>query len=226
MTSRMRRPAIREPSGYGNVKFDRIGITYTTVLAVWTAFFVVGLVILLRNRKLSFIRLKNVPLVVAALVLLHIQLSFDLLAYPLNGVLPCALEFWIMNTCLPYVNSPYLLVVQKLIVNRLGIALFQAQNMQLFSMFWHQTHLLFRSKNKNPMVTEERRLMSRNPLVRWWGWWSSTCYLRRMYIIIAIGTTAQVLIGLIIFLISKKFQPWGVVSRSGTSWMCRSGWEW
>lgn len=96
-----RRPAVKEPPEFGKLRLDRIGIIYTSVFAVWTALFVVGLVILLRNRRLSFIRLKNVPLVVAALILLHIQLSFDLLAYPLNGVLPCALEFWIMNTCLP-----------------------------------------------------------------------------------------------------------------------------
>lgn len=92
---------MREPPEYGKLRLDYVGKIYFTVFAVWTSIFSAALIAFLKYRRLSFIRLKNVPLVVAALLMLHIQLTFDLLAYPLNGVLPCSLEYWIMNLCLP-----------------------------------------------------------------------------------------------------------------------------
>jgi hypothetical protein len=90
-----------EPPSYGNLRVDYIGRIYFGIFGFWTSLFVAGLFGLWKYRKLSFIRLKNVPLVFAALGLLHVQLTFDLLAYPLNGVLPCAVEYWIMTLCLP-----------------------------------------------------------------------------------------------------------------------------
>lgn len=94
---------MREPPGFGTPRLDYIGRIYFAVFALWTFLFFAGLIALFKYRHLSFIKLKNVPLVFAALLLLHIQLTFDILAYPLNGVLPCGVEYWIMSLCLPYV---------------------------------------------------------------------------------------------------------------------------
>lgn len=92
---------MREPPNYGFLRLDHIGRIYFAVFSLWTSLFFAGIIALFKYRRLSFIRLKNVPLVLAALLMLHIQLTFDILAYPLNGVLPCALEYWIMSICLP-----------------------------------------------------------------------------------------------------------------------------
>lgn len=101
VTSTMAMDIILEPPNYGHLRLDNAGKIYIAVFAFWTLLFGVGLVIFLTHRHLPFIRLKNVPLVCAALVMLHVQLSFDILMYPSNGVLPCGLEFWVMNICLP-----------------------------------------------------------------------------------------------------------------------------
>lgn len=90
-----------EPPNYGHLRLDNVGKIYIAIFALWTTVFATGLTIFLTHRRLPFIRLKNVPLVCSALVMLHLQLSFDILIYPLNGVLPCSLEFWIMSICLP-----------------------------------------------------------------------------------------------------------------------------
>lgn len=101
MDSMMVMDIIREPPNYGHLRLDSVGKIYIAVFALWTTVFAIGLIIFLTHRRLPFIRLKNVPLVCSALVMLHLQLSFDILMYPLNGVLPCSFEFWVMNICLP-----------------------------------------------------------------------------------------------------------------------------
>ncbi|RPA80004.1 hypothetical protein BJ508DRAFT_210715 [Ascobolus immersus RN42] len=200
-----------EPPAYGTLRVDYVGRIYFGVFGFWTSLFFAGLFGLYKYRKLSFIRLKNVPLVFAALVLLHIQLTFDLLAYPLNGVLPCAVEYWIMTLCLP-----------------LGIALFQAQNMQLFSTFYNQQHLLRRSTKHSAIRTSKDQQGNEKLWVtKKWEIWQNMCYLRRTYWLIALGVLFQFIIGIIIFFISRKFHPsFGVVSPTSTLWTCRAGWEW
>lgn len=100
-----------QPLDYGKLRLNRIGTIYLVVFCIWTTAFAIGWAVLIKYRKLPFIRLKNVPLVSWALAFLHLQLSFDILVYPLNGILPCRLEFWIMNICLPYELSPPVLEV-------------------------------------------------------------------------------------------------------------------
>ncbi|CUS10870.1 unnamed protein product [Tuber aestivum] len=202
-----------EPPKYGSPRWNNVGKIYIAVFALWTVVFLVGFTVFLIHRKSPFIRLKNVPLVCSALLLLHLQLSFDILLYPLNGSLPCGLEYWIMSICLP-----------------LGIALFQAQNMQLFSLFWGQKHLVWlRSRNSGLTgpVSAVDTTPAKGRLCRCWKQWRKICILKKTYIIIAVGTGLQILISTIIFLISRRFHPsYGWVSESGTAFQCRTGWEW
>jgi hypothetical protein len=95
------RPIMLEPSHYGTPLLDTTGKIYVAVAVVWTAIIAGGTLVFLQHRNLPFIKLKMVPLVIVALALLHLQLVFDVLQYPLNGAMPCSLEFWIMNICLP-----------------------------------------------------------------------------------------------------------------------------
>lgn len=76
---------------------------------------------------------------------------------------------------------------------RLGIALFQAQNMQLFSLFWGQKHLVWlRSKDPESGHTPKETHASKNFVLRLWYVWQDICILRKTYILIAIGTGLQV----------------------------------
>jgi hypothetical protein len=90
-----------QPPHYGTPLMDTTGKIYVILTVVWSVLIGGGTLVFLRHRNLPFIRLKNVRLVIAALALLHLQLVFDALQYPLNGALPCVFEFWIMNICLP-----------------------------------------------------------------------------------------------------------------------------
>lgn len=92
---------IQKPPHWGHLRLDHPGTIYFTIFSLWTFLLLLFYTILFLNRHLPFIRLKNVPLVSWTLVFLHIQLSFDILLYPLNGVLPCELEYWITSLCLP-----------------------------------------------------------------------------------------------------------------------------
>ncbi|KAL7272043.1 hypothetical protein RUND412_005168 [Rhizina undulata] len=205
-----------EPPNYGHLRLDYAGEIYFGVFTLWTALFVAGFIVFFRNRHLPFIRLKNVPLVSVALAMLHLQLTFDILVYPLNGVIPCNLEFWIMNLCAP-----------------LGIALFQAQNMQLLSLFWGQKQLVWlHSKDSDAaqqLEIDSYHFQKSRPnfFVRCWRKWRNTCILTQTYIIIGIGTGFQILVALVVFLISRRFHSkFGLGPGPVTSYECRAGWEW
>lgn len=76
---------------------------------------------------------------------------------------------------------------------RLGIALFQAQNMQLFSLFWGQKNLVWlHSKDPEPANTPKEIYPTRHPLLRYWYLWQDVCILEKTYILIAIATGLQV----------------------------------
>ena len=92
-----------EPPDFGYPRVDRVGKTYIVLIVLWSSVVAAGLCVLLRHRELPFIKFRKVWLVCVALGLLHLQLVFDMLMYPLNGVLPCSLEYWIMSLCLPSV---------------------------------------------------------------------------------------------------------------------------
>ncbi|KAF8466451.1 hypothetical protein BDZ91DRAFT_658098 [Kalaharituber pfeilii] len=198
----------KEPPNWGSIRLNRVGTIYLVVFCIWTTIFTIGFVILWRHRKLPFIRLKNIPLVSWALVFLHLQLSFDILAYPLNGTLPCVLEYWLTSICLP-----------------LGIALFQAQNMQLLNTFWGQKQFrLHCTEGKGRLHMAQKNM---NYVARCWHWWRGLCYLKRTYLIIRIGTGMQLLCAIIVFFISKRFHNFGLVSETPSSrFQCRAGWEW
>ncbi|KAI5794397.1 hypothetical protein DFH27DRAFT_654496 [Peziza echinospora] len=199
-----------EPPNWGHPRLNKVGKIYIAVFCVWTTIFAIGFAILWHHRNLPFIRLKNIPLVSWALALLHLQLGIDILSYPLNGVLPCSLEWWIMAVCLP-----------------LGIALFQAQNMQLISMSWGQRRFRLHYTHPSGMGAMCNPQIPRNFIVRGWHWWQGTCYLRRTYIIIGAGTGIQLASAVIIYLISRRFHSFGLVSSPPDStFQCRAGWEW
>jgi hypothetical protein len=96
------------------VNVDGLAILYMSIAVAWTFILIPGVVCLLRNRHLPFLRIRNVPLSIGAVGCLHVYWMLCMFAYTMNGYFPCSTEFWIMSIYLP-----------------LGIALFQAANSQL-----------------------------------------------------------------------------------------------
>lgn len=93
---------------------DSLGKLYVSIVTAWSTIVLVGATFLVSRRNLSFLRMRNIPLAVSAVATLHVYWILCMIAYVLNGYFPCGAEFWIMSIYLP-----------------LGIALFQACNMQL-----------------------------------------------------------------------------------------------
>jgi hypothetical protein len=91
-----------------------LGWTYIGLAILWTILLFCGVVFLVLNRRLPFLRIRNLPLSISAVATLHVYWCLCMIAYVLNGFFPCATEYWIMSLYLP-----------------LGIALYQASNTQL-----------------------------------------------------------------------------------------------
>jgi hypothetical protein len=89
------------PADYGHIRLDLAGRIYLSIWIIWTLVVGLGVWQLWRNRRESYIRFRNIPLVLSAMFFIHAMLSWDLLTYVLNGVLPCDIEYWFMNFCLP-----------------------------------------------------------------------------------------------------------------------------
>ncbi|KAK5030603.1 hypothetical protein LTS07_005387 [Exophiala sideris] len=127
---------------------DGLGFTYIALVIAWTCLLLPAAIFLLRNRHLPFLRMRNIPLAISAVAVLHVYWVLCMIAYVLNGFFPCATEYWIMSVYLP-----------------VGIALFQATNSQLFSIATAQKRYA-----KGDIVVETR---TPNPKTRGWRkWWA------------------------------------------------------
>ncbi|RMZ88786.1 hypothetical protein DV736_g3981, partial [Chaetothyriales sp. CBS 134916] len=98
----------------GGILWNGLSKLYMSIAIVWTAILIPGAVVLIRNRQLPYLRIRNIPLALCAVITLHIYLCLCFFVYMLIGNFPCQTEFWIMSIYLP-----------------LGIALYQASNTQL-----------------------------------------------------------------------------------------------
>jgi len=152
--------------------FNGLGYTLIGVATAWTTILAGGMVFLVINRRLPFLRIRSIPLAVGAVALLHVYWVLCLLAYVLNGNFPCAMEFWIMSIYLP-----------------LGVALYQATNTQLL----HVAALQSEIASTNPTLGEVKHKRSsheswRRPLVKW-RYATAT---KRTMTCIAIGMCLQV----------------------------------
>lgn len=151
--------------------FDGLGWTYMAVAILWTIILSLGTIFLISKRHLPFLRIRNVPLTVSAVAILHIYWVLCLLAYILQGYFPCATEYWIMSIYLP-----------------LGIALFQACNTQLLYIASLQRRYTGRAKDRN-----ERSTLRKEP--RWRQWmtrFEAENRMKRSMTLIGYGMTVQV----------------------------------
>ncbi|KAL8826779.1 MAG: hypothetical protein Q9170_007274 [Blastenia crenularia] len=111
---------------FGNYyQLDGWGV-FLVVFTVLYTLFLLGLSCVLWTwRNHPVIRMRRVPLAIAAVLVLHVYVCIVLLVYPWNGHFPCSVEFWVMSVYLP-----------------IGIGLFQASNQQLLRISRGQQALL------------------------------------------------------------------------------------
>jgi hypothetical protein len=152
------------------VNWDDLGKFYGFFAVAWTAILFTAMLWLVMNRKLPFLKMRNIPLAVTTTMFLHIYLVKVLLAYTTNGHFPCSVEFWIMSIYLPF-----------------GIALFQANMMQLLDISTRQRKLM----DRNGSPARQLRRGSSGARNMWFRWQALNS-LQKTYAFIGIGMLVQV----------------------------------
>lgn len=151
------------------VNWDSLGQFFAAFAIAWTVILYAGISWLLLNRSLPSLKMRNIPLVIAATSFLHVYLVKILLAYTTNGNFLCSAEFWIMSIYLPF-----------------GIALFQANMVQLLSISTQQRKLLDGDLNLT------RRAVYPSGVRGLWARWNALNPLKQTYVFIGIGMLLQV----------------------------------
>ncbi|KAE8153172.1 hypothetical protein BDV25DRAFT_149815 [Aspergillus avenaceus] len=192
-------------STYTDGIFDNLAKVYASVAIIWTVALLVGSVFLVLNRQEQCIRIRNLPLTLSALSCLHIYWILCMLAYTMSGAYPCDVEYWIMSVYLP-----------------LGIALFQANSMQLLSVSGIQEKMLHTAHQPQRV---SRSIGSKRPS-EFLRQWKQMNLVHRTEVAIAAGMAVQLCLSLSIYLASRKFHGFGSFSKQGTLAECRRGPEW
>lgn len=165
--------AFIQPGGdhFGAPIFDSLAQFYVSVAIIWTSAILAGFAYLIVNRHEQCIRIRNLPLALSAVTCLHIYWILCMVAYSMSGTYPCAAEYWIMSIYFP-----------------LGIALFQANSMQLLSVFGIQEKLLYTAHEPfRPNFVAPSKSPNR-PLFRW----RQLNLVQRTEMGIAVGMVVQV----------------------------------
>lgn len=91
----------RQLDGKTRPNLDSLGVGYLLIAIIYTIILATELFFLHRRREAFCVQIRNVKVVFAAVLMLHIYLILVLLVYPWNGLFPCSAEFWIMSVFLP-----------------------------------------------------------------------------------------------------------------------------
>ena len=159
------------------VNWDDLGKAYAAVLVIWTVTLCAGTAWLVVNRRIPFIKMRNLPLAVASTAFLHVYLVKIMLAYTTNGHLTCAAEFWIMSIYLP-----------------LGIALFQANITQLRSISYRQGRILSRQMSETSFdsLPPPKKASSMSKVSNVWTRWRCLNDVEKSYVFIGFFMLVQV----------------------------------
>ncbi|KAL8728730.1 MAG: hypothetical protein Q9166_005217 [cf. Caloplaca sp. 2 TL-2023] len=196
------------PDGHNFVGFnlDGWGIFQLVFNILYTLILLVLCGMLWKERDNAVIRMRKIPMAIAAVLVLHVYFAVVLVVYPLNGHFPCTAEFWIMSIYLP-----------------IGIGLVQAQNQQL---------LLISEGQKDLLTNDSYKALPGGKNLRQYYWnkfmiWCKSSYKQDAFEgFIAAGMLVQFLGSFLIYMISRKFSAYGIVSQPTTQALCRRGWEW
>lgn len=168
------------------VNWDGLAKLYASITIIWTLTLFAGVGWLYFHRRVPFIRMRNLPLAVASVAFLHVYLVKILLAYTVNGNFTCSAEFWIMSIYLPF-----------------GIALFQANVMQLASISDEQGKMVARHLNR---LEEAPPTQEGWTLRRLWERWCALTVLEKSFVFIGAGMIVQLFVTIILYATSPVLQ--------------------
>ena len=166
------------PGGHdwGNYNLDGYGIGYIVFDIIYTIAFLAACAYVWIHRNDSIIKMRNIPLALSSLLLLHIYMFMVLIVYPINGAFPCQAEFWIMSLYLP-----------------IGIGLFQAQNQQLLIVSERQRDIVNHKEEFNPRLPDRKGLGSPSYWsLRFRFWWNKSSKENRFEMFVLTGIIIQV----------------------------------
>lgn len=160
------------------VQMSTLAWVYIGIASVWTATFVGVMAFLWHHRRLPHLQMRRLPLVFAAMSMLHLYGVLCYVAYAVGIYFPCQIEFWDMNLLLPA-----------------GIALFQIANSQFL-------HIASQQKKYNSVQSLGDLVRRKNVSVldgQTGTFWQRTVWrlrnqdrITRMVIYVGIGIAAQV----------------------------------
>ncbi|TKA79384.1 hypothetical protein B0A55_02840 [Friedmanniomyces simplex] len=194
------------------VNWDDLGKAYAAVLIVWTVTLCAGTVWLVVNRRIPFIKMRNLPLAIASTAFLHVYLVKIMLAYTTNGHFMCSAEFWIMSIYLPF-----------------GIALFQANITQLRSISYRQNKLLTRQMSDTSLVSvaSGKKVAKVSDV---WTRWRDLNDVQKSYVFIGFFMLVQLVMTGALYASSPTLQgdwsSYGDVSHARGQFECRKSLEW
>ncbi|KAL8867647.1 MAG: hypothetical protein Q9174_005521, partial [Haloplaca sp. 1 TL-2023] len=201
------------PGGYnfGPMNLDGYGISLLIFIVVYTVFLLAACAYLWLQRNHPVLKMRKVSTMLMAVLTLHVFAFVVFTVYPLNGGWPCAVEFWAMSVYLP-----------------LGIGLWQIQNQQLLLVSRQQTELMESPDTyKNLLPPRKSGLGSgKYWMLRFKMWYQGISTKGKYEGFVFIGMIIQLVVSLVVYNISRKFNSYGIVSQPTSPGQCRRGWEW
>ncbi|KAL8867785.1 MAG: hypothetical protein Q9174_005437 [Haloplaca sp. 1 TL-2023] len=201
------------PGGYnfGPMNLDGYGISLLSFIVVYTVFLLAACAYLWLQRNHPVLKMRKVSTMLMAVLTLHVFAFVVFTVYPLNGGWPCAVEFWAMSVYLP-----------------LGIGLWQIQNQQLLMVSRQQTELMESPDTyKNLLPPRKGGLGSgKYWMLRFKMWYQGISTKGKYEGFVFIGMIVQLIVSLVVYNISRKFNSYGIVSQPTLPGQCRRGWEW
>lgn len=200
------------PGGFdfGSENLDGYGISNIVFIVIYSLFFYSACFFAWMYRKHSVLRMRNVPLMLLSLLMMHVFIINVMIIYTMNGAFPCQVEYWIMCLYLP-----------------VGIGLYQASNQQLLIVSRGQAALVTKDEIFKRIFPKGKGLGGPKYWVfRFKIWWQSVSTTGKYEGFVLIGIVIQFTVSFIIYNISRKFNHYGIVDRHTSPALCRRGWEW
>ena len=76
---------IHQHNANGNPELSPVGILYTTIITIYTAFIISGLCLIWYHRGKTAIRIRGFLITVSAVLSIHVYVAALFIVYPLNG---------------------------------------------------------------------------------------------------------------------------------------------
>ncbi|KAF4969839.1 hypothetical protein FSARC_2997 [Fusarium sarcochroum] len=190
-------------------RLDGLGIFWIVFTFAWSFILAGGMYFLWRRRDMPMLRIRDLPLSFAAIILLHIYWGAVQTGYVYFPLWTPEGEFWIMSIYFPF-----------------GIALFHASNSRFLHVAQQQKEL-FAIDEKSPSKSRSRpgSLLGR---------FKSLDYSKKILVTVGCGMVIQIILTFIMWCLSRKFHAsWGLVGTEvhpGSEEYKKSqmgkGWEW